>query len=89
MKTRLAFASALLFATAGLAPAAQAQQGCKATASSCSQMYAACEKTCRAQGKSDACIAQYCSTNMTQCKANGMWKSTSAASACWVTTKKS
>lgn len=89
MNTRLAFASALLFATAGLAPAAQAQQGCKATPYSCSQLYSDCEKKCRARGSADICIAKFCSTNMTECKANGVWKSTSSASACWTTTKKS
>ncbi|WP_293865744.1 hypothetical protein [uncultured Alsobacter sp.] len=89
MKTWLAFASVALVATLGAASPSAAQQGCKPTALSCSQLNASCEKTCRAQGKSDACIAQYCSTNLVACKANGVWKSTSSASACWTTTKRS
>lgn len=77
-------------AMAGLASSAQAQQGCKATALSCSQLNKACEQTCRNRGaKAESCIALYCATNMPTCKSEGVWKSTSAASACWTTTKRS
>lgn len=89
MKTSLALAGMLLLAAVGLPSASLAQQGCKATQYSCSQMYADCAKTCRARGSADVCIAKYCSTSLTECKANGVWKSTSSASACWTTTKKS
>ena len=90
MTTWLKIAAVLFVATAGLAPAAYAQQGCKATQLSCSQLNKTCEQTCKNRGgKADSCIALYCATNMPTCKAEGVWKSTSAASACWTTTKRS
>lgn len=89
MKTWLKFASALLFATAGMASAAHAQQGCKASTNSCTQFYKSCEQICRNRGNGESCVARYCSTSLTSCKANGVWKSVSAGNACWTTTNRS
>jgi hypothetical protein len=89
MKMSLAFAAMLLFATAGLPSVSHAQQGCKTSTYSCSQLYNDCEKKCRARGTGDICIAKFCSTGLSDCKATGVWKSASSGSACWTTTKRS
>jgi len=76
-------------ATATLAPAALAQEGCKPSKLSCSQLNAGCEKTCQNFPNPSACIARSCTVNLTSCKANGVWKSAATASACWKTTNRS
>jgi hypothetical protein len=71
-------------ALAALAGQALAQDGCKDSRSSCSQLNASCEKACQGGNNPSACIARTCSIALTGCKANGVWKSV-VSPACWKT----
>jgi len=67
---------------------ATAQEGCRASKFSCSQMNADCESKCRKAGNNPAgCIARLCTAALPTCKANGVWRAGSSP-ACWTTTNR-
>lgn len=79
----MGFLVALFVATVG-----NAQEGCRASQRSCSQMNADCEQKCQGGNNPSACVARICSNAFTGCKANGVWKG-AAATACWKTGNRS
>lgn len=88
MRALTAFLLGSLMLAAAAHPAI-AQEGCKTAQSSCSQMNATCEKNCQgASNNPSACIARSCSTTLSTCKANGVWKAPGSAG-CWKTTNRS
>lgn len=67
---------------------AQAQEGCTAVQTSCTQMNARCENNCKNANNASACVARICSNALNACKANGVWKPPGGA-ACWRTSNRS
>lgn len=86
MRRVIAFAAATIV-TVG-ASSAFAQEGCKPTQSSCSQMKARCEQICTAQANPSRCVAATCEVALPGCKANGVWAVRGGA-ACWKTSNRS
>jgi len=68
--------------------AASAQEGCRASQNSCSQINASCEQNCQKGNNPSACVARLCSVPLSGCKANGVWKSV-ASQSCWKTNNRS
>ncbi len=67
---------------------AWAQEGCRTTANSCTQIYQGCEARCqKSSNNASACIAKVCTTPLTECKGTGVWRSRATSSACWKTNK--
>ncbi|MGX5734349.1 hypothetical protein [Bosea thiooxidans] len=81
MKALILIALCVSAVTAG-SRAASAQEGCRASQYSCSQMHASCEQRCQNGNNPSACIARTCSVSLSGCKANGIWKSVASPS-CW------
>lgn len=75
-------------ALAAMAGQALAQEGCRDSRNSCSQLNASCEKACQGGNNPSACVARTCSVSLTGCKANGVWKSV-LSPACWKTNNRS
>ncbi len=73
-----------LFLFAGcLANPSNAQEGCRPTASSCTQLYQNCEALCQKNSNNPgACIGRTCATPLTECKGTGVWRSRATSSAC-------
>jgi len=67
---------------------AGAQEGCRTSQISCSQMNANCERNCQNGSNPSACVAQLCSVALNGCKANGVWKAATSP-ACWRTNNRS
>ena len=67
---------------------AGAQEGCRASRISCSQMNANCERNCQNGNNPSACVAQLCSVALNGCKANGVWKAATSPG-CWKTNNRS
>lgn len=87
MKSVLSFAVllGLCFASSN---SVSAQEGCQTVQRSCSQMNQVCERNCQNGNNPSACVARFCSVNLTACKANGVWKPQGGA-ACWKTNNRS
>ncbi|AMJ63076.1 hypothetical protein AXW83_24725 [Bosea sp. PAMC 26642] len=77
-----------LIALAAMAGSAVAQEGCKTSQLSCSQISADCTKKCQSANSPSACEARLCTVPFSTCKANGVWKSV-ASPACWKTNNRS
>ncbi|MCU4179424.1 hypothetical protein [Bosea sp. BH3] len=87
MKAVILIALGLSASMAGYGPAG-AQEGCRASQNSCSQINASCERNCQKGNNPSACVARLCSVPLSGCKANGVWKSV-ASQSCWKTSNRS
>jgi len=77
-----------LILSAGLGGQASALEGCKTVQTSCSQMYATCEKVCSRLANPSRCMSMGCEISLPQCRSTGIWRSRNGSNGCWTTSNR-